>query len=71
MSKMTLPSQAELARRNAAVRESRQEANDNAAVIFMTNWCKRKGVPQEKLLDLGVWSETERQHIIKIYKYSY
>lgn len=57
--------------RNQAVRESKREANDQAAVIFMVNWMKRKGVTRQAILDLGVWSEAERQHIVKIYRYSY
>lgn len=63
--------QAELARRNALVRESEDDARHQAAVIFMTNWMKRKGVLKEDLLALGVWSDAEVEHINKIYRYSY
>lgn len=42
-----------------------------AAVIFMCQWMKKKGVSKEKLLDLGVWSDEEIQQITKIYKYKY
>ena len=69
--KAYLPSQSELSRRNAMIQESRQHANDQAAVIFMCNWMKRKGVTKEQLLALGVWSDEEIQHITKIYRYSY
>lgn len=61
----------ELEKRNKAVKDSNKDAADVAAVIFMTNWMKKKGVTQEKLLDLGVWSDSEKQHIDRIYKYSY
>ena len=44
---------------------------EDAAIIFMINWMKRKGVDKEKLLELGVWSDGEIAHIIKIYKYKY
>ena len=50
--------------------EVRDPAAD-AAVIFMVNWMKRKGVDKEKLLDLNVWNEAEQQHIHKIYRYKY
>ena len=62
---------AEQEKRNKAVKEGNDEARDAAAVIFMCNWMKRKGVGKDQLLALGVWSEAEVQHITKIYRYSY
>lgn len=71
MTKATLPTQAELSARNEACKQALNEQRDASAVVFMCNWLKRRGVPKEKLLDLTEWSEKERQHIVKIYKYSY
>lgn len=68
---MKFPTQAELSRRNAAIKQSQDDVREQAAVIYMANWMKRKGVTLEQILSLGVWSEGEQQHISKIYKYSY
>jgi hypothetical protein len=61
----------EQAKRDRALDEASREHQDQAAVIFMVNWMKRRGVPKDKLLDLTGWSDAERESITRIYKYSY
>lgn len=68
---MTKPAFAERRDRILPVVDSMQEAKDTAAVVFMTNWMKRKGVTLEDVLALGVWTDVEKQSITKIYKYGY
>lgn len=61
----------QLKRRNEAVRASKDEANEAAALIYMCQWCKRRGVTKDSLQALGVWSEAEMRDIDRIYRYSY
>lgn len=68
----TLPiSSEEMARRKALREEENTIARDKAAVIFMCQWMKRRGVPKDKLLELGVWNDAEVTEIGKIYRYGY
>ena len=68
----TLPiSSEEIARRKTLREEENALARDKAAVIFMCNWMKRRGVTKDDLLGLGVWSDAEVTEITKIYRYAY
>jgi hypothetical protein len=71
MVKATLPTQQELARRQALRDQQADEIRDKAALVFMCQWMKRKGVEKDKLQALGVWSDAEMRQIDQIYKYSY
>lgn len=62
---------AEQERRNKAVRESNDAAREKAAVVFMTQWMKRRDVLKEKVLALTDWSEAEIKEIARVYRYHF
>ena len=62
---------AELKRRNDEVRAAKDEAINRSAVIYMVQWMKRRGVPQDKVNDLLEWTDAERREIKRIYAYRF
>lgn len=67
----TKPDPRELARRDQMRRQQRDESFSASALIFMTQWMKRRGVPVEKVLDLTEWQPAEIQEIRRIYRYKF
>ncbi len=58
----------ELERRNKAVQQSRTEAADTTAVIYMTSMLKRRGATKEAILGLCEWSDREKDNIARTYR---